>query len=213
MHQCGGVTVVQDPRDAAFAEMPQTALEKAHPDHVAGLVQLPGLLDMLVRQPEGKTFKAPESVRYETAIALRGEIAMDDMDRIAHRSVLACPDCHGVMWEIDEGELVRYRCHVGHTYTAELMSLALDENLRRALGSAQRALEERTALARKLHRQAVERGHRLMAEDWASKVEEYQSEMDVVRSAFRRMEAIAATEEQRKHEGVTSDELNGASPV
>jgi hypothetical protein len=28
------------------------------------------------------------------------------------------------MWEISEGEPVRYRCHVGHAYTAEIMSLA-----------------------------------------------------------------------------------------
>ena len=76
------------------------------------------------------------------------------MDGFGRRSGLACPDCHGAMWEIDEGDLLRYRCHVGHTYTAELMSVALDENLRRAMGSALRALEERRALARKLERQA-----------------------------------------------------------
>jgi len=197
MHHCGGLTVVQDPRDAAFSEMPQAALDKVHPDHVISLQLLPRLLDRLVRRPAGETLAAPESVRQETAIATGGEFTMDDMDRIARRSVLACPDCHGVMWEIEEGDLVRYRCHVGHTYTAELMSLALDENLRRALGSAQRALEERVALARKLHRNAVERGYRLMAEDWAAKIDEYQGEMDVVRSAFRRMEAIAAEQELR----------------
>jgi two-component system, chemotaxis family, protein-glutamate methylesterase/glutaminase len=72
---------------------------------------------------------------------------MEHMDELGRRSVLACPDCGGVMWEIDEGELSRYRCHVGHTYTTEVMSLALDDNLRRAL-------EERIALARKLHNQA-----------------------------------------------------------
>ena len=76
------------------------------------------------------------------------------MDRIGQRSVLACPDCHGVMWEIDEGDLVRYRCHEGHAYTAELMSLALDDNVRRAFASALRALDERTGLARKLEAQA-----------------------------------------------------------
>ncbi len=35
-----------------------------------------------------------------------------------------------MIWEIDEGDLFRYQ--VSHTYTAELMSLALDEDLRRA---------------------------------------------------------------------------------
>jgi two-component system chemotaxis response regulator CheB len=117
---------------------------------------------------------------------------MDELDRIARRSVLACPDCHGVMWEIDEGELIRYRCHVGHTYTAELMSLTLDENLRRALGSAQRAFEERVALARKLHQRALHDGHPLTAREWASKLDEYEREMKVIRSAISRMEAIAS---------------------
>ena len=88
---------------------------------------------------------------------------MSTMDRIGRRSVLACPDCHGVMWEIDEGELTRYRCHVGHAYTAELMALALDENLTRALGSALRALDERSALARKLQKQAEESGRNAAA--------------------------------------------------
>lgn len=50
------------------------------------------------------------------------------------------------------------------------MSLALDENLRRSLASAVRALEERTALARKLYNQARSDGHRLLAEIWREKV-------------------------------------------
>jgi two-component system chemotaxis response regulator CheB len=198
MRECGGLTVVQDPSDAAFAEMPRTALESTRPDHVTSLARMPDLLTRLARQPAGETRPAPESIRYETAIASKGGIAMDEMDRIARRSVFACPDCHGVMWEIDEGDLVRFRCHVGHTYSAELMNLALDENLRRALGSAQRALEERVALARKLHKRAVEAGQKLTAQDWSSKLEEYEREMRVVRTAIVRMEAVAAEEELRE---------------
>ena len=54
------------------------------------------------------------------------------------------------MFEVEDDDLVRYRCHVGrchvgHTYTAELMNLAQDDNLRRALGTALRALNERAA--------------------------------------------------------------------
>jgi two-component system chemotaxis response regulator CheB len=73
------------------------------------------------------------------------------------------------MWEIEEGELVRYRCHVGHAYSAEIMSLALDENLKRALGSALRALNERIALARKLEEQASQSGRTQIASSWAAK--------------------------------------------
>ena len=98
--------------------------------------------------------------------------------------------------EIDEDELVRFRCHVGHTYTAEVMSLALDENLRRALASALRALEERVALARKLHKQAVDGSHQLLAEHWADRAREFEQEMDVLRNSVRRMERLAADSER-----------------
>jgi hypothetical protein len=67
--------------------------------------------------------------------------------------------------EIDEGDLVRYRCHVGHAYTVELMSLALAENLTRALGSPLRALDERIALADRLSRQASASNRPHLAQD------------------------------------------------
>jgi two-component system chemotaxis response regulator CheB len=76
------------------------------------------------------------------------------------------------------------------------MSLALDENLRRALGSALRAFEERLALARKLERQALDSGHRLLAENWADRAREFEREMDVIRMSVRRMERLAAESER-----------------
>jgi two-component system chemotaxis response regulator CheB len=116
---------------------------------------------------------------------------MQDIDRIGRRSVLACPDCHGVMWEIDEGELIRYRCHVGHAYTAELMSLVLDENLSRALASALRALDERAALAEKLHRQATAAGRTHLVETWARRAKEFEAEAKVLRDSIARFEELA----------------------
>jgi two-component system chemotaxis response regulator CheB len=117
---------------------------------------------------------------------------MREMDRIGRRSVLACPDCHGVMWEIEDGEVVRYRCHVGHAYSAELMSLALDENLTRALATALRALDERTAIAKKLQKQASEAGRIRIAESWERKAREFEEEAKVIRDSVRRSDKIAA---------------------
>jgi two-component system, chemotaxis family, protein-glutamate methylesterase/glutaminase len=197
----GGIAVVQDPKDAAFAEMPMTALNRAKPDHVVTLRDMPALLHSLVHEPAGEARPLPRSIRYEVEIARSGSNGMDNIDKldgIGRRSVLACPDCGGVMWEIGEEDLLGYRCHVGHTYTAEVMSLALDENLRRALASALRALEERVALAGKLHRQAVDSGHRLLAQTWAEKASEFEREMDVIRGSIRRMERLAAAAEEPK---------------
>ncbi len=192
VHQAGGITVVQDPKDAAFAEMPLTALNRARPDHVVRLNDAPALLNRLAHEPAGEVKPLPRSVKYEVEIARTGRSTMDQMDEFGRRSVLGCPDCGGVMWEIDEGEFSRFRCHVGHTYTAELMSLALDENLRRALASALRALEERSSLARKLHNQAKSSGHDLLAQTWREKVQEFDRETEIIRDSTRRMDHFAA---------------------
>jgi two-component system chemotaxis response regulator CheB len=190
---------VQDPRHAAFAEMPQAALELAKPDHVADLEHLPALLYRLVKQSAGDPQAAPAPLRFEVEIASgqRRGAAMSEMDAIGRRSALSCPDCHGVLWEIDEGELRRFRCHVGHTYSADMLNLSLDEGLRRALASGQRALEERVALARSLHSQAEQTGRRHMTSHWAARVREYEQELAVIRDAMRRFDEIAAQEEQR----------------
>jgi two-component system, chemotaxis family, protein-glutamate methylesterase/glutaminase len=198
IHQAGGVTVVQDPKDAAFAEMPLTAVNRAKPDHIVSLADLPALLTSLTHQPAGETKPLPPGAKFEVEIARNGHSGMDKMDAFGRRSALACPDCGGVMWELDDGGMSRYRCHVGHTYTAEVMSLALDENLRRALASAMRALDERTALARKLHREAKASGHRFLAENWAQRIKEFEREADIIRDSTRRLDRLAAHADRAK---------------
>ncbi len=192
LKQCGGITVVQDPSDAAFPEMPATALSRVEADHVVRLAAMPALFEKLVRQPAGQPVPIAEAIKFEVDIASGKRNNMSEMDSIGRRSVLACPECHGVMWEIKESDLVRYRCHVGHAYSAELMSLALDDNLRRALGGALRALEERVALAKKLESEDRLNGRTRLASSWAGKVREYEAETQIVREAIRRTDEIAA---------------------
>ena len=171
--------------------MPLTALKRAQPEHVVRLADMPALLDGLVHRQTGAAKPVPPSLRFEVNMARGGHARMDEMDGIGHRSVLACPDCGGVMWEINEGELSRFRCHAGHAYITEMMRLALDESLHRAFASAERALEERVALGRKLHKQSLDAGHRRLAETWADKAREFERELDVIRTSTRRMDRLA----------------------
>jgi two-component system chemotaxis response regulator CheB len=192
LKQCGGITVVQEPSDAAFPDMPSSAIERAKPDHIVALAAMPTLLDGLVRHPAGQALAAPESLRYEVEVAASGSTSMSEMDRIGRRSVFACPDCHGVMWEIDDGEFVRYRCHVGHAYSGDLMSVAVDDNLQRALAVALRALEERATLVEKLQKQASAGGHSQLADSWERKAKEFEAEAKVIRASIERADEIAA---------------------
>jgi two-component system chemotaxis response regulator CheB len=92
MDHCGGMTVVQDPKDAAFAEMPLTAMNRANPDFVVKLADMPALLDRLVLEPVGAPVRVPRSIRYEVEVARNGRSSMDNLDGLGRRLVLACPD-------------------------------------------------------------------------------------------------------------------------
>jgi two-component system, chemotaxis family, protein-glutamate methylesterase/glutaminase len=77
------------------------------------------------------------------------------------------------------------------------MSLALDENLNRALGSGLRALDERVALARKLHKQAQDAGRTHLAEAWRKKLAECSQEVEILRDSIKRFDRLAARSVQR----------------
>lgn len=190
---CGGLAVVQDPADAEFPEMPRTALERVKADHVVRLAELPRLLQGLIHSPAGETRPVSDKLRYEVEVARSGQTSMDTMEHLGRRSVLTCPDCGGVMWEFDDdGEPARYRCHVGHAYTAETMSPALDESLRRALAVAQRSLEERVALVEKLARESERDGRGMLAADWRARARDYRREAGIIDGAIRRLDQMKA---------------------
>jgi two-component system, chemotaxis family, protein-glutamate methylesterase/glutaminase len=193
LNQCGGITVVQDPKDAMFHEMPSTALNRTKPNHVTRLADMPALLERLVRQPAGEPKRLPLNLKYEVEIAKGNPMNMEEMDQIGRRSVLTCPDCGGTMWEMNDANLVRYRCHVGHAYTSELMSIALDETLRRTLATALRTLDERVALARKLAADAREHRHDHLANSWAREAEEFEQQANAIRQSLHRIDEMVAT--------------------
>jgi len=41
------------------------------------------------------------------------------VEQIGTRTTYTCPECNGTLWQVQTDELPRFRCHVGHAYTAE----------------------------------------------------------------------------------------------
>ncbi|GLI92365.1 hypothetical protein LMG27198_13570 [Methylocystis echinoides] len=192
LKECGGLTVIQDPADAAYAGMPQAALRRSRPDRIAPLSELPKLLQDLVQQIRGEQRPAPAQMRVEVAIARGEQIGIQDMDSLGSRSTFTCPDCGGVLWEIEKGGLLRYRCHLGHAYTAELVGSAQEDGSRDALSKTLRALRERLLLARRLEGEAVDKGWEDEARYWRQKLEQGEEQFAIVADALQKMHETSA---------------------
>lgn len=148
----GGVAIVQDPEEAMAPGMPESALEVVSVDHVVTLEQIPQLLNKLVMVEVMQNGKGKSSrLTKETEIAELDDMnAIEDENRPGTPSQFACPECGGVLWELDGEEMLRFRCRVGHAYTAGSLSVEQSEAVEGALWAAMRALEEGASLAHRM---------------------------------------------------------------
>ena len=182
--RCGGIAVVQDPADAAVSEMPASAIRHVAVDHVVPIVSMGPLVARLVDEPAGETPEPPAELRLETAISAREVTGMAAEDKLGAPSSFSCPECGGVLWEIGEGGLLRFRCNVGHAFTADAAFAAQADKIEDTLGTLMRAHQEHGALARRMAAQARSQGIHRLAEELDARAKEYEDGAQLVRTLF-----------------------------
>jgi len=140
----GGCAVVQDPFDAMYPSMAQSAIDHVSVDYVVRLAEIAPLLVRLVAAPVSKPpdTPAPEELDMEVKIAMENNPIDAGLERLGTPSRFACPECHGVLLELKEGQRTKYRCHTGHAYSIASLLAAIGEGIEDALWNAVRALEE-----------------------------------------------------------------------
>lgn len=144
--KCGGVTVVQDPKDAAYPEMPQSALNNSQVDHCVPISEMAGLLDQLTHEDHEKAVAVPQSIRTEALIAERVLSDVAQVNGLGDQVPYNCPNCGGVLWQIDDPDVQRYRCHTGHSFTASALVTSQTEKIEETLWVSLRMFEERKNL-------------------------------------------------------------------
>jgi two-component system, chemotaxis family, protein-glutamate methylesterase/glutaminase len=177
----GGVAIVQHPEEALYPGMPNNAIEHVEVDHVLPAAGIAGTLARLAREP------VPEPAD-PVAAELKAEVELEgfSMEAIGggnpgRASGFSCPDCNGVLWEIQDGGLVRFRCRVGHAWSPESLLTQQSEALEGALWVALRALEERAAMAIRLAEPARRRGHMITATRFGEQAQEARQAAGLVR--------------------------------
>jgi two-component system chemotaxis response regulator CheB len=128
--------------------MPNSALQHVGADFVLPLSQIAPLLTRLVKQPTKTREHLPVSrlIEIESKFVEMEAMNVKDMDAIGSHAGFSCPECHGPIWKMKDGTLQRYRCHVGHAYTARAMLAGQLEAQETHLWQALRLMKERVSL-------------------------------------------------------------------
>ncbi|MFL6140626.1 MAG: chemotaxis protein CheB [Labedaea sp.] len=179
----GGLTMVQNPKEALYPSMPEHALRHLAVDFVLPAMEMGGKLATLVRENVDPA-AAPSPSRL---LALENEITMNPAanqrveyapGQLGDISGFTCPDCSGSLVEVEPR---RFRCRVGHAWTGNALLEAQDSAWERALWAAVRTLDEKVSLARRMAEYARERGNGRLAERYLADAGESGAAAEVLR--------------------------------
>ncbi|HVG16309.1 MAG TPA: chemotaxis protein CheB [Chitinophagaceae bacterium] len=177
----GGTSIVQDPNQAEYPEMPMSVLNKMEVDYCVPLVEMGTVLkDIIINKiPEETT--VPSEVVAEAAIAEKMATSIENVEALGDRSNYTCPDCGGSLWQVRKDVAGRYRCFTGHSYTEADLVVKQSENIEATLWVALRMMEERKNLLKKMERQTRDRGFERFAKDHMVEGREVQHHIDTLR--------------------------------
>jgi two-component system, chemotaxis family, protein-glutamate methylesterase/glutaminase len=177
----GGFALVQDPGQAAFPNMPRAAIEEADPQVIGPVATLVNhLCHWLAELPE----QPPEST----------VSALDPPDSYSDDGTpMTCPECGGTLWLHDNYGAERFRCRVGHSFSADGLALGKRTVLEHALWAAVVALEERADLSRRIMRRLEGSGRTRHLARYREEISTAQRRAEVLRNLIRDLVDEAGT--------------------
>lgn len=96
IQQKGGATIVQDPDEAAYRSMPESAIRGLNVQYIVRLAEMAPLLTRLTMDDKNLQQAGGAQEQIERSVSQ------------------ACPECGGVMKSFQIGRMIEYQCHVGH---------------------------------------------------------------------------------------------------
>lgn len=210
----GGIAIVQEPSDAIFPTLPMNTIQRVDVNDVLTIPDMAAKMKALVKTTipmRGGDDPMHRAVETDQSIIQEDISRFEHNERMRYSSLLTCPECGGVMWEVGDGEVARYSCHVGHSYSEESIYQEQGETLEAALWTAVRALEERAALIRRLARMSKDRGSDTLENRYLQKAVEVEQNADLIRDVIYNSnnlstKTLLSEEEEPKIRGDTRED-------
>ncbi len=182
----GGIALVQDPADARVPGMPESALENVQVDYCVPVSEMSAVLEQLVSEPLAEDVRVDENQRLEVEveIARGGRATEKDIRELGEISEFTCPECHGSLWQMYDGKLLRFRCRTGHAYSAQALLEDLTESVEAMEWAAIRGIEESAVLMEHMARHLVRHGDREAAQRFQNQAQRTRARSELVRQAI-----------------------------
>ena len=201
----GGVAVVQDPNEAAVPMMPINAIQHVNVDYVLPTKEIGSVIEELVMdsQPQGpkpgKPRGRPAHLESPRPDDLHDEGIRSELEN-GSPVPLTCPDCGGTLWEFNNGELIRYRCHVGHGFTAESLYNGQRDKIEDTLWSALRAIDESIELRRRMAARARDRNLHAILPGLEKDIAEYEARAGALRQLLTESPGTSSPKTRRRRQ-------------
>lgn len=145
----GGITLVQEPEDAQVPGMPLSALQNVDIDYRVSVSDMAAVLARLVNEPAlavGAAHMNNDKLALEVKFATDEPTNDRQLEKLGEISEFTCPECHGTLWQLFEGGMLRFRCRTGHAYTADALLDDLGQSVEAMQWAAIRGMEESATL-------------------------------------------------------------------
>jgi two-component system chemotaxis response regulator CheB len=182
--RAGGAALVQEPGEALYPDMPTSASLYVPSAEVMPVDDLARRIVELTKTPPPQRLSPVDLPDRDW-----GELAGDDQSA---SSIFTCPECSGPLLEDDRDGILKFRCRVGHVYSAESLAAAQGQGVEEALWTALRALEERAELADRLGRRFAMRGRHVTAARYERRSSDARRQADTLRTALEQFADAAA---------------------
>jgi two-component system chemotaxis response regulator CheB len=167
----GGVAIVQDPDDALAPSMPLNAMERADVDYVLATQEIgPKLVELA----------SSESTEIVLPISSGGR------NMAGNGHTYSCPECGGVLEEIEESKMLRYKCRVGHLYSPDSLMADQTEAVERALWAAIRSMEEQAEFSDRLATNSRQKQRARLARRFAEKADASRQNATILRDLLQK---------------------------
>lgn len=187
IQRCGGITMVQDPDEAVYPDMPLNVLEQMKVDYNVPISAMNAIIQQMI-QREVPAVTPPENLQLEAQISEKAAIGSDIVGKLGQQTTLACPDCGGSLWEVKDDNITHYRCHIGHVYSEQDLLLKQSESLEMSLWIAVRITEEKRNLLAKLRDKATSRGFLRSAAGYKESERELEHAVNVLKQLLYQLE-------------------------